>query len=49
MTLLFNPTLTALLAGILAGLGLVALLRGYGLDARLYLEPRRGEIFRKVT
>jgi hypothetical protein len=49
VTLAFNPTLTALLAGILAGLGLAALLRGYGIDGRLYLEPRRKEVFRKVT
>jgi hypothetical protein len=48
-TLFFNTTLTGLLAGILAGLGLAALLRGYGIDGRLYLEPRKGEVFRKVT
>ena len=49
VTLPLNPTLTALLAGILAGLGLAALLTGYGIDGRLYLEPRRREVFRKVT
>jgi hypothetical protein len=47
ITLAFNPTLTALLAGILAGLGFVALLRGYGIDGRLYIDPRRGALFRK--
>jgi uncharacterized membrane-anchored protein YitT (DUF2179 family) len=49
VTLPFNQTLTALLAGILAGLGLAALMRAYASDGRLYLEPRRGEVFRKVT
>lgn len=47
VTLAFNPTLTALLAGILAGLGLAALLRGYGIDGRLYLEPRTRSLFRR--
>jgi hypothetical protein len=47
ITLAFNPTLTALLAGILTGLGLVAALRAYGTDGRLYVEPRRGLLFRK--
>jgi hypothetical protein len=47
VTLAFKPTLTGLLAGILAGLGLVALLRGYGTDGRLYCEPRTRTIFRK--
>jgi hypothetical protein len=48
-TLAFQPTLTALLGGILAGLGLAALLRGYGMDGRLYFDPRTGSLFRKVT
>jgi hypothetical protein len=47
LALAFNPTLTALLAGILAGLGLVALLRGYGMDAALYIDPRRQRVFLK--
>jgi hypothetical protein len=46
VTLAFKPTLTGLLAGILAGLGLVALLRGYGMDGRLYFDPRTRTIFR---
>ena len=47
VTLAFNPTLTALLAGVLAGLGLAALLRGYSIDGRLYVDPRHGVLFRK--
>ena len=46
-TLAFDATLTALLAGILAGLGLAALLRAYGMDDRLYLDPRTGGVFRR--
>lgn len=46
-TLVFNPTLTALLAGILAGLGLAALLRAYEVDPRLYVDPRQRVVFRK--
>jgi hypothetical protein len=49
VTLAFQPTLTALLAGILAGLGLAAAYSVYGMDGRLYVDPRRGELFRKVT
>ena len=47
VTLAFNPTLTALLAGILAGLGLAALLAAYSIDRSLYVDPRRGALFRK--
>jgi hypothetical protein len=47
VTLAFQPTLTALLAGILAGLGLAALLSGYGMDGRLYLDPRTRSVFRR--
>jgi hypothetical protein len=43
----FRPTLAALLAGILAGLGLAALYAAYGYDDRLYVEPRRQLVFRK--
>jgi hypothetical protein len=43
----FRPTLAALLAGILAGLGLAALYTAYGFDDRLYVEPRRHLVFRK--
>jgi hypothetical protein len=47
-TLAFKPTLTALLAGILAGLGIAAVLvLVRGVDERLYVEPRRGVLFRK--
>jgi hypothetical protein len=42
-----RPELAALLAGVLAGLGLAALLAAHGMDGRLYLEPRRRLIFRK--
>jgi hypothetical protein len=46
-TLAFDQTLTALLAGILAGLGLAALLSAYSIDDRLYVEPRAGTLFVK--
>jgi hypothetical protein len=49
ITLAFQPTLTALLAGVLAGMGLAALLVAYGIDGRLYLDPRTRTVFRKVT
>lgn len=45
--LAFNSTLTALLAGILAGLGLAALLWTHSIDGRLYIDPRTGGVFRK--
>jgi hypothetical protein len=43
----FEPTLTALCAGILAGLGIAALAAARGTDRRLYLDPRRRVVFRK--
>ena len=49
VTLPFQPTLTALLAGILAGLGLAAAFRAYAIDAALYVDPRGGGLFRKIT
>jgi hypothetical protein len=49
VTLLFQPTLTALLAGILAGLGLAAAYSVYGMDGRLYVNAQGGELFRKDT
>jgi len=49
VTLPFQPTLTALLAGILAGLGLMAALGAYASDGRLYVNPHGGELFRKLT
>jgi hypothetical protein len=48
-TLAFKPTLTALLAGVLAGLGFAALLVAYGIDGRLYLDPRTRTVFRRGT
>lgn len=42
-----NPTLTALLGGILAGLGLAALLALREVDGGLYVEPRWRVVFRK--
>jgi hypothetical protein len=47
ITLAFKPTLTALLGGILAGLGLAALLIAYRMDGRLYFDPRTGGVFRR--
>jgi hypothetical protein len=47
VALVFQPTLAALLAGVLAGLGLAALLRAYTMDGRLYLDPRTRTVFRK--
>lgn len=47
VTLAFQPTLTALLAGILAGLGLAAAFRAHAIDGSLYVDPRGGELFRK--
>lgn len=49
VTLAFQPALAALLAGILAGLGLAAAFRAYAMDGRLYVNPQGGELFRKVT
>jgi hypothetical protein len=46
-TLAFNQTLTALLGGVLAGLGVAALLAAYSISPRLYVDPRRGAVFRK--
>jgi hypothetical protein len=48
-TLAFRPTLAALLAGVLAGLGIAALLAAYGIDRGLYLDPRTRVVFRKVA
>jgi hypothetical protein len=46
--LLFQPALTALLAGLLAGMGVASLVAVYGIDGRLYLDPRTGGVFRRV-
>jgi len=48
IALLFQPTLTALLAGLLAGMGVASLVALYGIDGRLYLDPRTGGVFRKA-
>ena len=47
VALVFQPTLTALLAGVLAGLGVAALGVAYGIDSRLYLDPRTRAVFRR--
>lgn len=47
IALFVRPVLASLLAGVLAGLGLAALLAAYRTDARLYLDPRRRLVFRK--
>lgn len=47
VTLAFQPTLAALLAGILAGLGLAAAFRAYAIDGSLYVDPHGGRLFRK--
>lgn len=47
VALAVQPTLTALLAGVLAGLGIAALVAAYGIDPRLYLEPRTRALFRR--
>lgn len=49
IALLFQPTLTALLAGLLAGMGVAALIAVYGIDRRLYLDPRTGGVFRRAV
>lgn len=47
-TLAFKPALTAFLAGILAGLGGAAILVLFrGIDERLYVDPHKGDVFRK--
>jgi hypothetical protein len=47
ISLLLQPALTALLAGLLAGMGVAALVAVYGIDGRLYLDPRTGGVFRR--
>jgi hypothetical protein len=47
LTLLFQPALTALLAGLLAGMGVAALVAVYGIDGRLYIDPRTRSVFRR--
>jgi len=47
ISLLFQPALSALLAGVLAGIGVASLVALYGIDGRLYLDPRTGGVFRR--
>src|SRR4029077_5882043 len=47
VALVFQPTLTALLAGVLAGLGVAALGVAYGIASRLSLDPRTRAVFRR--
>lgn len=47
VTLSFDLTLTALLGGCLAGLGVAALVRAYSVEGGLYFEPRTGSVFRR--
>jgi hypothetical protein len=47
ISLLFQPGLSALLAGVLAGMGVASLVVLYGIDGRLYLDPRTGGVFRR--
>jgi hypothetical protein len=47
LALVFQPALTALLAGLLAGMGVASLVAVYKLDGRLYLDPRTGGVFRR--
>ena len=43
----FKPVLAALLAGVLVGLGLAALLHAFRIDPRLYYEVRSSTLFRR--
>jgi hypothetical protein len=43
----FEPTLTALLGGICAGLGVAGALSGLRADPTLYVEPRSGVVYRR--
>jgi hypothetical protein len=47
VALAFQPMLTALCAGFLAGLGIAALAAARATDGRLYLEPRQRVVFRR--
>lgn len=47
IALFVRPVLASLLGGVLAGLGLAALLAAYRTDACLYLDPRTRLVFRK--
>jgi len=47
LALVFEPSLAAFLAGVLAGLGFTALLGAYQVDPGLYFEPATGSLFRR--
>ena len=47
IALAFKPELSALLAGVLVGLGVAALLRVPSTDASLYFDPRARAVYRK--
>jgi hypothetical protein len=45
--LAFQPTLSALLAGICAGLGVAGALTALRADPRLYVDPKSGALYRR--
>ncbi len=47
IALAFQPTLTALLGGISAGLGVAGALSGLRADPTLYVEPKSGVVYRR--
>jgi hypothetical protein len=47
VALVFQPTLSALLGGISAGLGVAGALYAFRADPRLYVEPRSGVLYRR--
>jgi hypothetical protein len=47
ITLIPQPTLTALLAGVCAGLGVAAALSLPRIDPTLYVEPKSGVVYRR--
>jgi hypothetical protein len=47
IALFFEPTLTALLGGISAGLGLAGAFYALRADPRLYVDPRSGVVYRR--
>ena len=48
VALVFQPTLSALLGGISAGLGVAGALYAVRADTDLYVEPRSGQIYRRT-
>jgi hypothetical protein len=47
IALAFQPALTALLGGISLGLGVAGLLAGLRLDPSLFVDPRKGVVYRR--